>query len=164
MANDLERLVEFLDRLDEVILFALDRRTQLLTPPMVPFFELLIPSYRNRMGTLRSEVSNASPAQLAQLVRNGLTGTELDTKLAGFNTAYGGFIATKQTDVIDETDGWPRWRRWIKKAFGWGNVILKSFPFGAKDPVEEIKGTIERGIDDAGDHEFSDGNIIFKRP
>lgn len=163
--NELERLLVFLDRLQTLLLHALQHRTELMTPSMEQSFAALAPICETRMEALRAEVQGANPVQRAQLVRNGLTGPELDAKLAGFDAAFAGFEATQFDPQRQPDTGQFRWAKWLKKGFGWGNIILGSFAsiFSAKDAVEEIKKVIEQGIEDGEDYEYVDGNVIFPR-
>lgn len=165
MTDNIERLDTFLKDLDVVMIYAFERRQQIVPTYLQPSLGDVQPIYSERMAALRSEVSQATDEQRDALDRHGLNGPELAVKLVGFDGAYGGFLATRKDDALAPGYGRFRWLKFAKSALKWANIILGSFGgiFGAKDAVEEIKKVVEKGIEDGEDHEFSDDHIIFPR-
>lgn len=164
--TELDQLKAFLTDLDAAIVHAINRRQDLMPTHLHTPLGNLLPTYIARMSELRREVENASLRQRRALEDNGLTGPELNVKLAGFNANYTAFVNTKTDDSkVPGPSGRPtlRWLRPLKGVFNWANIILGSMTgiFGGKDAVEEIKKIIERGIEDGEDGDFTGGNMIF---
>jgi len=148
MVDDVDRLVEFLKQLDQLISFFFEVFLEVIPRYLQPSLRNVRQPYENRSNALKAELERRSPEQMQFLEDHGLTGVELDVKLAGFEGAFNEFQASR-----DDKEGM-RWLPWLKRALDWAEIILGSLgvfpPLAAlAGALNELRGVVKNAIEAA---------------
>lgn len=143
--SDIEALVEFLERLEEIF-STVEKKSELFPQKLQPHISSAWKSVREKLIVLSSQISKDA---LPRLQAAGLTGTEMDFKLEGFYAAYNVWFEATHNDQV-MTLG--RYRYLLKTIFQWANLILfnlvVALPSSAPlaDAIREFKMAVEAAM------------------
>jgi|SRR6185436_10977640 len=141
---DLRRFFKDLDRFMRLVL---KNRQLLLIESLHPLIDAIAPIYSRRMD---AAVDSLRKIDDDYLKAHGLTGPELQIKLAGFQVALGSFERALAVAKDEPAAFWLTTRR-MEWVFDWAYIILGSLPGDLVRVLNELVQVVHRAAKSALD-------------